>query len=130
MAVLYIKEQGAIVQKLGERILVKKGNSTLLDIPILHVENMALIGNVQITMQTLHMLMERGIDVSHFTYSGNYLGQTAADSSKNIFLRFEQYKFYLDMERRIEMARWIVDNKIENQITLIQEHTWRESDYE
>lgn len=57
MAVLYIKEQGAIVQKLGERILVKKGNSTLLDIPILHVENMALIGNVQITMQTLHMLM-------------------------------------------------------------------------
>lgn len=130
MAVLYIKEQGAIVQKLGERILVKKGNSTLLDIPILHVENMALIGNVQITMQTLHMLMERGIDVSHFTYSGNYLGQTAADSSKNIFLRFEQYKFYLDMERRIEMARRIVDNKIENQITLIQEHTWRESDYE
>ncbi len=130
MAVLYIKEQGAVVQKVGERILVKKGNTTLLELPVLHVENMALVGNVQITMQALHMLMERGVDVSHFSYSGKYLGQTAADASKNIFLRFEQYKFYLDIEKRMEMAKVIVFNKIENQIALIREHSWRESDYE
>lgn len=130
MAVLYIKEQGAIVQKSGERILVKKGNTTLLELPALHVENMALIGNVQITAQALHMLMERGIDLSHFSYSGKYLGQTAADASKNIFLRFEQYKFYLDMEKRMEMAKMIVSNKIENQMALIREHSWRGIDYE
>lgn len=130
MAVLYIKEQGAIVQKIGERILVKKGNITLLELPVLHVENMALIGNVQITVQALHMLMERGVDVSHFSYSGKYLGQTAADASKNIFLRFEQYKFYLDIEKRMEMAKVIVTNKIENQIALIRKYSWRESNYE
>lgn len=130
MAVLYIKEQGAVIQKLGERILVKKGSETLLELPVLHVENMALIGNVQITTQALHMLMERGVDVSYFSYSGKYLGQTAADASKNIFLRFEQYRFYLDIEKRMEMARLIAANKIENQMTVIREHSWRGSDYE
>ena len=62
MAALYIKEQGAVIQKMGERIMVKKGNATLLELPVLHVENIALIGNVQITAQALHMLMERGTD--------------------------------------------------------------------
>lgn len=130
MAVLYIKEQGAIIQKQGERILVKKGSETLLELPVLHVENMALIGNVQITTQALHMLMERGVDVSYFSYSGKYLGQTAADASKNIFLRFEQYRLYLDIEKRMEMAKLIVANKIENQMTVIRKHSWRGSDYE
>lgn len=130
MAVLYIKEQGTVIRKLGERILVEKGSETLLEVPVLHIENMALIGNVQITAQALHMLIERGIDISHFSYSGKYLGQTAADTSKNIFLRFEQYRFYLNIEKRMEMARLIVANKIENQITIIREHSWRGSDYE
>ncbi len=130
MAALYIKEQGAVIQKMGERIMVKKGNATLLELPVLHVENIALIGNVQITAQALHMLMERGTDVSHFSWSGKYLGQTAADASKNIFLRFEQYRFYLDMEKRLEMARIITSNKIKNQIAVIGGHSWRESDYD
>ena len=58
MAVIYIKEQGALVQKAGERIVVTKNQSRLLDIPVIQVENIAVIGNVQITTPALHMLME------------------------------------------------------------------------
>lgn len=129
MAVLYIKEQGALVQKSGERIIVSKKTNTLLEIPVLQVENIALIGNVQITAQALHMLMERGVDVSHFSYSGKYLGHTAADSSKNIFLRFEQYNYYLDIDKRLRMAKIIVRNKIQNQISVIRNYQWRELNY-
>ena len=129
MAVLYIKEQGALVQKSGERIIVSKKTNTLLEIPVLQVENIALIGNVQITAQALHMLMERGVDVSHFSYSGKYLGHTAADSSKNIFLRFEQYNYYLDIDKRLRMAKFIVRNKIQNQISVIRNYQWREFNY-
>ena len=73
MSVLYIKEQGAYVQKAGERIVVTKNAKTLLDLPVIHIDNIALIGNVQITAQALHMLMEKGIDVSYFSFSGRYL---------------------------------------------------------
>ena len=59
MAVIYVKEQGALVQKSGERIIISKGANTLLEVPVIQMENVALIGNVQITTQALHMLMEK-----------------------------------------------------------------------
>ena len=126
MAVIYVKEQGAVVKRLGERIVVSKNTMTLLDIPAFQIDNLALIGNVQITTQAMHMLMENGVDVSHFTYGGKYLGHTAAESSRNIFLRFEQYAFYQDMERRMNMARLLVSGKISNQIALIRNHRFTE----
>ena len=124
MSVLYIKEQGASIRKMGERVQVVKNNETLLDIPVFQVENIAVIGNVQLTTQAAHMLMQNGIDVSWFTYSGKYLGHTGAESSRNIFLRFEQYRCYLDMEKRLRIARIIIDNKIGNQIAVLSGYRW------
>ena len=46
MSVLYVKEQGASVQKLGERIIVKKNSQTLFDIPVFQIDNVTVIGNV------------------------------------------------------------------------------------
>lgn len=128
MSVIYVKEQGAYVQKTGEKIVISKKSENLLELPVIQVENLALIGNVQITAQALHMLMEKGVDVSFFSYGGNYLGHAAADASKNIFLRFEQYRFYLDMEKRMEMAGIIVRNKVQNQMELIRNHRWTAED--
>lgn len=120
MSVLYIKEQGSYLKKIGERLVVEKGRKTLLDIPVAQVENIAVIGNVQITSQLLYYLMERGVDISYFSYAGKYLGQTAADASKNIFLRFSQYGLYEDIKRRLAIAKIIVKNKVENQIAVLE----------
>lgn len=130
MAVIYVKEQGALIQKSGERIIISKGTNTLLETPVIQMENIALIGNVQITTQALHMLMEKGIDVSYFSYSGKYLGHAAAEASKNIFLRFQQYGVYMDEERRLEMAKVIVRNKIQNQMAVIRGHRWESSTHD
>ncbi len=129
-AVLYIKEQGAFVHKRGERIIVSKNSEDLLEVPIVQVENVSIIGNVQVSTQVLQMFMERGIDVSYFSYSGKYLGHTSAEASKNIFLRFEQYNYYMQEEKRLFMARKIVKNKIENQISFIQNYRWQGDDYD
>ena len=130
MAVIYIKEQGAVVQKVDERIVVTKNRARLLDVPVIKIENLAVIGNVQITTPALHMLMKRGIDVSYLTFGGKYLGSTAAESSKNIFLRFEQYRFYLDEAKRLEMAKRITHNKISNQIELLRQHKRKDTEYD
>lgn len=130
MSALYLKEQGAYVQKSGERLIVTKKGQTLLDIPVFQVDNIAVIGNVQITTQALHMLMQNGVDVSYFSRSGKYLGSTAAESAKNIFLRFEQYQCFMDEERRMEIARTIVDGKIRNQINMISRHNWAGTEYD
>lgn len=124
MPAIYIREQGTMLVKRGERIAVMKNSRTLLEIPLANVDNIAVIGNIQVTTQVLLMLMEQGGDISYFTYSGKYVGHAAADMSKNIFLRFAQYELYHDMDRRLQLAKTIVRNKVENQIALIESFRW------
>lgn len=87
MAVLYIKEQGAYVQKQGECITVTKGGKQLFKIPLIKIDNISLIGNVQITSQALQILLKKGIDVHFFSYSGEYLGRMAAESSTRFTIK-------------------------------------------
>lgn len=127
MAVLYVKEQGASIRKRSESIVVSKGTDTLLQMPVANLENIAVIGNVQMTSQVLYTLMEQGVDVDYFTRSGKYLGCTAAEVSRNVFLRLAQYDVDHDLERRLELARRIVDNKVSNQIAIIQGYPFRDT---
>lgn len=128
MAVLYVKEQGALIQKRSERILITRNRQTLLEIPFDSVDSIAIVGNVQVTSQALYVLMQKGIDVNYFSFSGKYLGCTAADVSKNIFLRLAQYDLYQNKEARMKIAKEIVANKIRNPMYLIQLHRWDTQD--
>lgn len=119
MAVVYVKEQGACVRKQGECVIITKGTDTFFAGAGGDLDNIAVIGNVQVSSQALQMLMTRGVDVNYFTFSGKYLGHTAAETSKNVFLRLAQYEVYHDLPRRLELARSIVDNKICNQMNII-----------
>lgn len=129
MSVLYLKEQGACAEKRGERIIVKKNRKELLDIPVVNVDNVAVIGNIQFTTPLLHSLMEHGVCVSYFTFGGNYIGEISAARSGNIFLRLSQYGIYQNPERRMQVARDIVKNKINNQIHLIENFSWTGIEY-
>ena len=96
MSVIYIKEQGSYLGLKGEQIAVTKGSQTLLEFPIYNIENIAVFGNVQITTQVLSKLLNQGIDIMYFTYAEKYIGNTSAEKSKNIFLRFAQYEAYMN----------------------------------
>lgn len=129
MSVIYVKEQGSYLRLKGEQIAVTKGNQTLLEFPIYNVDNIVVFGNVQITTQVMSKLMNIGIDIMYFTYSGKYVGHTVAEKSKNIFLRFAQYEIYMDEKRRLEIAKNIVENKVHNQINLIKSFHWEREEY-
>ena len=113
-----------MVTKQGERIVVVKGANRLMERPIIGIDALAVFGNVQISSQAIALLLERGIDISFFTYSGKYLGHVSADTSKNIFLRMSQYDLYMENEKRMAMARTIVEAKIRNQLTIIRSRRW------
>lgn len=75
-------------------------------------------------------IKEQGINLNFFSFSGKYLGQAASDSSKNIFLRFAQYKLYNQISDRLEIAKTIVNNKVKNQIYLIKHYRWKDLEYD
>lgn len=108
--------------------MVSNGGKSLLEMPIYHIEHIMVIGNVQVTSQALQILLQSGVDVTYLTFSGKYLGHTAAETSKNIFLRLAQYETYQNMEERLELAKQIVKNKMDNQKELIKKWRWEKSD--
>ena len=129
MAVVYIKEQGACIKKHSNRLVIEKDGEVLAELRLIRVTGISVIGNVQITTQALHTILQAGVDVSFFSGSGRYLSHMTPEHSKNIFLRLSQYHCYESMPDRLKFARAIVDNKISNQMEMIRQYRWNDSDY-
>ena len=122
MAVVYIREQGAVVRKRGSRILVEKEHETLLEILLRHTDSVAVFGNVQVTTQALSELLERGIPLALYTRHGRLKGHLVPDVSKNVPLRVAQYRMALDDAASLGMARATVRAKILNGIVLLSDY--------
>ena len=128
MAVIYIREQGACVHTSNLQLSVQKGQHILKKVPLSYVEQLAVFGNVQITTQLMQYLLQQGIEIYYFTYGGNYLGCSKGEHSRNIFLRCAQYEIFSDMEKRMVIARALVEGKIRNQLAVIRKHRWNASE--
>ena len=120
MPVLYVKEQGAYIKKSGLRVVVQKNGKTLFDIPVSDVSGITVIGNVQLSTQVIKMLLENGSGIGFFSRSGKYLGMIDGSSSKNIIFRLKQYDLFNNTQYRMQIAKTIVTNKVNNQISIIK----------
>lgn len=114
MAVVYVKEQGAIIRKHGGRILVEKDDALLLEIPLRQTDSVAVFGNVQVTTQALSELLDRGIPLSLYTRHGRLKGHLVPDISKNVPLRVAQYRMALDEVASLGLAKAVVRAKLRN----------------
>ncbi len=114
MAFLYLTEQGSVLRKEGERIVVEKDDQVLLDIPAAKVESVLCFGNVQFTTQAVHLLFRHGVEMALFTSHGRLLGQLTSSFPKNIELRQAQYRRHDDEAFTLPLARTIVRAKLAN----------------
>lgn len=119
---IYVREQGAVVRKRGERLVVTKGFDELMDVPLVHVRQVALVGNVQLTTQAAAMLLQNDVDVVFFSQHFKFRGRLVATGSKFARLRHSQLQVMSDESKAIQIAREIVVGKLTNQRVLLQRH--------
>jgi CRISP-associated protein Cas1 len=122
MAVVYVKEQGAIIRKHFGRILVEKDEELLLEIPLRQTDSVAVFGNVQVTTQALSELLERGIPLALYTRHGRLKGHLVPDISKNVPLRVAQYRTALDEAAALRIAKAVVRAKLLNSDKLLSDY--------
>lgn len=117
--IAYICEQGAKIQKQGERFTVqcKDGERVLR---AYHVEQLLLFGNVHLTAQARSLLLAKKIPVFFLTASGEYRGRLEIDEGENIFLRKRQFSLLSDLEFQVNVAKEIVIAKLHNQSELLR----------
>lgn len=114
MAVVYVADQGSFISKKGDRLYVYKG-------PMLHrwfhtkdISSLILVGNIQLTAQTLGYLLKNRIDTVFLTYYGRYKGRLISEFGKNIELRISQFSYLAELCNREELATCYIIGKITN----------------
>ena len=123
--VLYVDEQGCILKKTGERLLVVKESETIRDIPLIHLGQVVLCGNISVTTPVMQTLLNEGIPVVYLSAYGRYQGALMPQISRNSLLRVAQHRVADDPEKCLALAKAFVHGKISNMRMMLQRRKWR-----
>ena len=120
MGTIYITEQGATVAKTDGRILIRKDDRILQDIPAIQVDQIVVFGNAHLTTPAVQFILESNIDVAYLSSRGRYRGRLQPEPSKDGALRQAQYKKSLDFAFCLALSKEIVRGKIHNALIFLQ----------
>ena len=115
----YVQEQGARVGKSGERLIVRKKTEEIGHARLIEVSQLILMGNVQVSAQALHLMMEKGIPVIHFSTGGWFHGMSHGIDLENAYNRSAQYAAAMEEKRCISFAQELIEAKAVNQRALL-----------
>lgn len=127
MSVVYVKEQGAVIRKDHQLLRVTQGQHEIFTIPLANLEQLILMGGVQITTPAAALLIKEEVDVVFMTMDGKVLGRLVGNGSKFAQLRHWQLRLVEDEDKAIEVARQIVLGKITNQRVMFQRRAGNDS---
>ena len=120
MAILYITQQGAVLHKSGNRIIVKKDREVLQEIPIVQLDEVVIFGNGHLTTQTMGYLLAKNIPVSFLSSRGRYKGRLQPGYAKDALIRQRQYAVAAVPTQCFELAKCFVRGKLTNAIRFSQ----------
>lgn len=115
----YVQEQGARIGKRGERLIVQKGDETIGESRLIETSQVVIFGNVQVSSQTLHLLMEKGIPCIHMSTGAWFHGISHGTGVENAYNRAAQYAAAADSAFCKKFVFPLLHAKIANQRTLI-----------
>lgn len=115
---LYVTEPGAMIGLDGGRLVVSKRREELASVRLIDVLHVSAYGNVQVTAQAVRTLMERDIDIFHFSYGGWLLGLTTGLPTKNVMLRIRQTT--AAARAQLDCPRRMIAGKIRNSRVLLR----------
>jgi len=120
MTTLYLAEQGSVLRRVGERLVVTKDHQMIEDVPIIHIEQVVVMGNIQLTTPVVALLLQREVDVVYLSSRGKFRGRLMATGSKFAQLRHRQLRLMSDEGQTLAVARELVEVKLTNQAYLLE----------
>ncbi len=116
---LYLNTQGLRVGKSGQVLQVKENDSVRQEVRIGEINQVSLLGNIQISTQAVQTLCEAEVPVCYFSMGGWFYGITSGMVTKNVMLRKAQFRLSEEEWFRLRLARRLVAGKIRNQRTML-----------
>jgi CRISPR-associated protein Cas1 len=95
-------------------------------IPVEHVKEIFLFGEIDINKKLLEFLSQKEIILSYFNYYGYYMGSFYPREHYNSgFMILKQAAFYMDEEKRLAIAKKIIEGAALNCIKIMNYYTRR-----
>lgn len=120
MAVLFIAEQGSAGNLTAGRIIVRKGEERLQEMPVFKLEQIVVYGNVHLTTPVIAHCLRAGVEVAFLGSGGKYRGRLQPEFTKNAVVRQKQYQRAADAEFCVKAAATIVAGKVRNMLAMIK----------
>jgi CRISPR-associated protein Cas1 len=131
MPPLYLTQQLAKLRIRKGRLLVELDGEQLLHLPLGHVSEVVLFGNIGLSTPAIGTLLGRDIDVVFLSEDGgNFKGRLTSGLTPHVPLRKAQYRALDAPDFKLEMARGFVRAKLRHQRALLQRHNRERSDPE
>ena len=128
MAILYITQQGAVLHRSGNRVIVKKDRDVLQEIPIIQLDEVVIFGNGHITTPAIGYLLHKNIPVSFLSSQGKYRGKLQPRYAKDTRIRQQQYAVAANPQQCLELAKSFVRGKLTNSVRFYQRQRTRNTD--
>ncbi|HWB87251.1 MAG TPA: CRISPR-associated endonuclease Cas1 [Bryobacteraceae bacterium] len=116
---VYLNTQGLRVGKSGDVLQVKEKDALRQEIRLHEINQLNLMGNIQISTQAVQVLTQAEIPICYFSQGGWFYGITQGLSTKNVFLRRAQFKLAGEEWFCLRLARKLTAGKIRNQRTML-----------
>jgi CRISPR-associated protein Cas1 len=117
---LYVQHPGAFVSKKGDSLVVKVDGEEVSRVGTKDVSQLVLCGNVQVSTQTAHLLLQADIPIVYLSSGMWFYGIAQGVTLRNAFDRAAQFAAAADPARRLALAKMLVRDKALNQRTLLR----------
>jgi CRISPR-associated endonuclease Cas1/CRISPR-associated protein Cas4 len=121
---LIVQSQYARIAKDGETLKIIDEEQGETRVRLMEVSDVALFGNVAISIPALSALLEREIPVTFHSHGGWFRGIAHGVGHRNVEVRTAQYRISFDEAACLRFARELVAAKIANQRTILRRN-WR-----
>jgi len=94
--------------------VVKKDGKRLFLYPLENIQQLVIVGRVEISTAMLGVLMRRGIGTTFLSRDGRFKGKVLGGVGKDIFIREKQFQRRTDPKFCLTLSRQIISAKIRN----------------
>jgi len=112
MSIITLTTQGSKLRKISRRIILENSDQKMLELPVRKLDGVITFGNIQFSNQAVSLLSNNGIPLTYLSYSGKPKGQFLPIRTKNLDLRYSQYKISDNDDIALQFAKSFVFGKI------------------
>jgi len=113
--IVHLVEQGLTIRREGEQLVVAFPDGSKKPLPGMNILALVLHGNIQISTQAIHFCAAHDIGVHWLSYGGHYVGALTPGAGR-VQRRSRQYQALQDYPLQVQLARRLVEAKVENQL--------------